>query len=113
MGQTGSNFTGSVTAWSEITMKVLLQRMDVLGFGAEAEHLRSSPAKRPFARFPIKGMTFTTWRCLSICMAALSTWALAGNSAGGMMDGTRNPGVSLRNGFPGTGGHNFKGSRRL
>ena len=45
MGQTGSNFTGSVTAWSEITMKVLLQRMDVLGFGAEAEHLRSSLQK--------------------------------------------------------------------
>ena len=42
MGQTGSNFTGSVTAWSEITMKVLLQRMDVLGFGAEAGHLRNS-----------------------------------------------------------------------
>lgn len=45
MGQTGSNFTGSVTAWSEITMKVLLQRMDVLGFGAEAGHLRSSLQK--------------------------------------------------------------------
>ena len=40
MGQTGSNFTGSVTAWSE-----MLQRMDVLGFGAEAEHLRSSLQK--------------------------------------------------------------------
>ena len=37
MGQTGSNFTGSVAAWSDITMKVLLQRMDVLGFGAEVE----------------------------------------------------------------------------
>ena len=45
MGQTGSNFTGSVTAWSEITMKVLLQRLDVLGFGAEAGHLRSSLQK--------------------------------------------------------------------
>lgn len=45
MGQTGSNFTGSVAAWSDITMKVLLQRMDVLGFGAEAEHLRNSLLK--------------------------------------------------------------------
>ena len=45
MGQTGSNFTGSVTAWSEITMKELLQRLDVLGFGAEAGHLRSSLQK--------------------------------------------------------------------
>ncbi len=42
MSQTGINFTESLNAWSDITMKVLLQRMDVLGFGDEAEHLRKS-----------------------------------------------------------------------
>lgn len=45
MGQTGSNFTGSLVAWSDITMKVLLQRMDALGFCTEAEHLRNSLLK--------------------------------------------------------------------
>lgn len=42
MSQTGSNFTESVTAWSDITMKVLFQRMDVLGFGNDAGHLHNS-----------------------------------------------------------------------
>lgn len=45
MNPNGNSFSGSVTAWSEITMKVLLQRMDALGFGSEAGHLRSSLMK--------------------------------------------------------------------
>ena len=107
MGQTGSNFTGSVTAWSEITMKVLLQRMDVLGFGAEAGHLRNSLQK---GRLQVSDKGNDIYNL--IMSFNLSTWALAGNSAGGMTDGTRNPGVSLRNGFPGTGGHNSSGSEK-
>lgn len=42
MSQTGGNFTESVDAWSDITMKVLFQRMDVLGFGSDAGQLRNS-----------------------------------------------------------------------
>lgn len=42
MSQTGSNFEESVTAWADITMKVLFQRMDALQFGNKSEHLRKS-----------------------------------------------------------------------
>lgn len=92
-------------------MKVLLQRMDVLGFGAEAGHLRSSLQK---GRLQVsdKGNDIYNLIMSFNYTVALSTWALAGNSAGGMTDGTRNPGVNLRNGFPGTGGHNSSGSEK-
>ena len=42
MKQSGSNFVESLEAWSDITMKVLLQRLDVLGFSLASEHLIDS-----------------------------------------------------------------------
>lgn len=45
MGQTGSNLNPTINAWTEITMKVLFQRMDVWGWGNEANHLRDSLRK--------------------------------------------------------------------
>lgn len=45
MNQTGTDITPTIEAWAEITMKVLLQRMDVFGWGNEAKHLRDSLEK--------------------------------------------------------------------
>lgn len=45
MSQTGIDISPTIEAWAEITMKVLLQRMDVFGWGNQAEHLRDSLEK--------------------------------------------------------------------
>ena len=45
MNQTGIDISPTIEAWAEITMKVLLQRMDTFGWGKEAKHLRDSLEK--------------------------------------------------------------------
>lgn len=45
MSQTGIDISQTIEAWAEITMKVLLQRMDTFGWGNEAKHLRDSLEK--------------------------------------------------------------------